>query len=182
MSWIVLGGNALPTWCSKARPDRGSASRIVANRYLLVALFGGFQFLACLADLSFAHDISSNQAASLISDALLGGSEIAAVAVLWLAFFPPTLLHELDHPTSRDPSHAGGRIAMATDLFDIAAEKLEGSTDMDRLAARGTLRIALKEAGLDAHKLTIPQLRAVFERADAQGARRARRQRRHRDV
>jgi hypothetical protein len=54
--------------------------------------------------------------------------------------------------------------AMATDLFDLAAENLERTTDMDRLAARGTLRIALKEAGLDAHKLTIPQLRAVFER------------------
>ena len=53
---------------------------------------------------------------------------------------------------------------MATDLFDIAAEKLEASTDMDRLAARGTLRLALKEAGLDARKLTLPQLRAVFER------------------
>ena len=53
---------------------------------------------------------------------------------------------------------------MATDLFDLAAEKLEGRTDMDRLAARGTLRIALKEAGLDAQKLTIPQLRAVFEK------------------
>jgi hypothetical protein len=53
---------------------------------------------------------------------------------------------------------------MATDLFDLAAEKLEESTDMDRLTARGTLRLALKEAGLDAHKLTIPQLRAVFER------------------
>jgi hypothetical protein len=53
---------------------------------------------------------------------------------------------------------------MATDLFDIAAEKLEGSTEMDRLAARGTLRIAIKEAGLDPHKLTIPQLRAVFEK------------------
>jgi hypothetical protein len=53
---------------------------------------------------------------------------------------------------------------MAADLFDLAAEKLEGRTDMDRLAARGTLRIALKEAGLDAGKLTIPQLRAVFEK------------------
>ncbi len=53
---------------------------------------------------------------------------------------------------------------MATDLFDLAAEKLEGSTDMDRLAVRGTLRIALKEAGLDAKKLTIPQLRAAFEK------------------
>jgi hypothetical protein len=53
---------------------------------------------------------------------------------------------------------------MATDLFDLAAEKLETSTDMDRLEARGTLRLALKEAGLDARKLTLPQLRAVFER------------------
>ncbi len=53
---------------------------------------------------------------------------------------------------------------MATDLFDIAAERLEGSTELDRLAARGTLRIAIKEAGLDPHKLTIPQLRAVFEK------------------
>ena len=54
--------------------------------------------------------------------------------------------------------------AMAADLFDLAAENLERTTDMDRLAARGTLRLALKEAGLDAHKLTLPQLRAVFER------------------
>jgi len=53
---------------------------------------------------------------------------------------------------------------MATDLFDLAAEKLEAHTDMDRLAARGTLRIALKAAGLDPHKLTIPQVTAVFEK------------------
>jgi len=53
---------------------------------------------------------------------------------------------------------------MATDLFDLAAEKLEASTDMDRLAARGTLRIALKEAGLDPQTLRLPQLRAVFEK------------------
>jgi len=53
---------------------------------------------------------------------------------------------------------------MADTLFDIAAASLERSTDMDRLAARGTLRIALKEAGLDPHKLTLPQLRAVFEK------------------
>lgn len=53
---------------------------------------------------------------------------------------------------------------MATAIFDIAAEKLEESTNMDRLAARGTLRIALKQAGLDAQNLTIPQLKAVFEK------------------
>ena len=53
---------------------------------------------------------------------------------------------------------------MATDLFDVAAENLERATDMDRLAARGALRIAVKEAGLDPHTLTVPQLRAVFEK------------------
>jgi len=53
---------------------------------------------------------------------------------------------------------------MANTLFDIAADSLEGSADMDRLAARGTLRIAVKEAGLDAQKLTLPQLRVVFEK------------------
>jgi hypothetical protein len=53
---------------------------------------------------------------------------------------------------------------VATTLFDIAAERLEESTDMDRLAARGTLRLALKEAGLDAQNLSVAQLRAVFEK------------------
>ncbi len=53
---------------------------------------------------------------------------------------------------------------MATTLFDIAAERLEERCDMDRLAARGTLRLAVKEAGLDVQNLTILQLRAVFEK------------------
>jgi hypothetical protein len=53
---------------------------------------------------------------------------------------------------------------MATDLFDVAAESLEEATNMNRLAVRGTLRIAVKEAGLDPHKLTITHLRAVFEK------------------
>jgi hypothetical protein len=53
---------------------------------------------------------------------------------------------------------------VATALFDIAAERLEEGSRMDRLEARGTLRIAVKAAGLDAQSLTIPQLRAVFEK------------------
>jgi hypothetical protein len=53
---------------------------------------------------------------------------------------------------------------MTTTLFDIAAENLEECTDLDRLAVRGTLRIALKEAGLDLRSLTVPQLRTVFEK------------------
>jgi hypothetical protein len=53
---------------------------------------------------------------------------------------------------------------VAETLFDIAAERLEEGTEMDRLEARGTLRLALKEAGLDVQNLSIPQLQAVFEK------------------
>jgi len=53
---------------------------------------------------------------------------------------------------------------MDTDLFDLAAERLEHHTDFNRLEARGTLRIAVKEAGLKAENLTLPQLEAVLEK------------------
>ena len=53
---------------------------------------------------------------------------------------------------------------MGKELFDCAAEKLESLTDLDRLEARGTLRIGLKEAGLDAKTLSLPQLEAVFDK------------------
>jgi hypothetical protein len=86
--WMCLEA-MLSRRAAQKRVRLGLCEPIVANRYLLLALFGGFQTLACLADLSFAADIGGNQAVSLVSDALLGGSEIASVAVLWLAFFPP---------------------------------------------------------------------------------------------
>jgi len=53
---------------------------------------------------------------------------------------------------------------MAAALFDIAADKLEESSGMDRLEARGTLRLAVKQAGLDVQNLSVPQLRTVFEK------------------
>ena len=53
---------------------------------------------------------------------------------------------------------------MAVTLFASAADRLEHHTRMDRLAARGTLRLAVKNAGLDAQTLTLVQLRAVFEK------------------
>lgn len=51
---------------------------------------------------------------------------------------------------------------MATSLFDAASQGLEQHTDFDRLEARGTLRIALKESGLDANQVTHSQLVVVF--------------------
>ena len=48
-------------------------------------------------------------------------------------------------------------------LFDLAADSLEQHSPFDRLAARGTLRIALKLAGLAPNNLTGAQLQVVFE-------------------
>lgn len=52
---------------------------------------------------------------------------------------------------------------MAT-LFDLAADGIEHHTTLDRLEARGTLRLALKQAGVEVRALTLEQLRVVFER------------------
>jgi hypothetical protein len=53
---------------------------------------------------------------------------------------------------------------MAADLFDFAADRLEHHTSLERLEACGTLRIALKAAGLEPKKLTGAQLQVVFEK------------------
>lgn len=74
---------------AKKRARIGLCLPIVANRYLLIGLFGVLQVLACAADLSLANDLDEAQTVSRITDVLLGGAEIASVAVLWLAFFPP---------------------------------------------------------------------------------------------
>ena len=51
---------------------------------------------------------------------------------------------------------------MAHELFDFAAEQLEHHTPLDRLEARGTLRIALKESGLDPKRITPGQLCVIL--------------------
>ena len=53
---------------------------------------------------------------------------------------------------------------MSADLFDLGAEALERHTDFDRLEARGTLRIALKNAGLNPKNVSADQFRVVFEK------------------
>jgi hypothetical protein len=53
---------------------------------------------------------------------------------------------------------------VACQLFDLAAERLEHHTALDRLEARGTLRLALKAAGLEPKGVTSEQLRVLFER------------------
>ncbi len=52
---------------------------------------------------------------------------------------------------------------MGKSLFDFAAQKLEQHTGFNQLETRGTLRIAVKSAGLDPKSLTVDELRVVFE-------------------
>ncbi len=53
---------------------------------------------------------------------------------------------------------------MDATLFDIAAERLKRHTGFSRIESRGTLRIALKSAGLEPKSLALDELRVVFEK------------------
>jgi hypothetical protein len=49
-------------------------------------------------------------------------------------------------------------------LFDRVCEALEQATQLDRLSARGTVRLALKSAGLESASATPKQLSVVIAR------------------
>jgi hypothetical protein len=51
---------------------------------------------------------------------------------------------------------------MVSDLFSFVADELERKTSLSTLEARGTLRIALKNAGLDPAVVTKAQLTIVL--------------------
>ena len=48
--------------------------------------------------------------------------------------------------------------------FDFVCTQLEQRTSLNRLEARGTVRLALKAAGLDAGQVTPAQMRTVVEK------------------
>ena len=49
-------------------------------------------------------------------------------------------------------------------VFALACEELERLTSLERLAARGTVRIALKKAGLDVASVDATQMTVVLRR------------------
>ena len=49
-------------------------------------------------------------------------------------------------------------------VFDFICGQLEKRTGLDRLASRGTVRIALKQAGLDPVSVTPDQMAVVLQR------------------
>ena len=48
--------------------------------------------------------------------------------------------------------------------FVVLCEALENESTLDRLEARGTIRLALRQAGLDARSVTAAQLTVVVEK------------------
>jgi hypothetical protein len=48
--------------------------------------------------------------------------------------------------------------------FDWICSEIEERTSLDRLEARGTVRLALKDAGLEARTVTTDQMKVVLER------------------
>jgi hypothetical protein len=48
--------------------------------------------------------------------------------------------------------------------FELTCKALESDTSLDRLEARGTVRLALKAAGLDARSVTAGQMGIVVEK------------------
>jgi len=50
------------------------------------------------------------------------------------------------------------------EAFEWVCDAIEGATTLDRLEARGTMRLALKAAGLDAREVSADQLGTVLTR------------------
>jgi hypothetical protein len=53
---------------------------------------------------------------------------------------------------------------MSASIFDFVSDELERLTTLEKLEARGTVRLALKAAGLDARTVTTPQMVATLEK------------------
>jgi hypothetical protein len=51
-----------------------------------------------------------------------------------------------------------------SEVFETTCAAIEAHTSLDRLAARGTVRIALKQAGLDARSVAPEQMAVVVEK------------------
>ena len=61
---------------------------------------------------------------------------------------------------------------MESPAFTLVCDELEGASGLTRLQARGTVRILLRDAGLEAHTVTMQQLAVVIDRLLADALRR----------
>ena len=101
--WMACEGT-LAHASAKRRVRIGLCDPIVANRYLLFAIFGFVQLSSCAADLLWTYEVSNGVVASSLSDVVLAGTEIASAAVLTLVFFPPQLYSDWINRRAAIPS------------------------------------------------------------------------------
>ncbi|HXV36706.1 MAG TPA: hypothetical protein VEC18_06145 [Myxococcota bacterium] len=86
--WIGIEG-LLAHASARRRARLGLCDPIVANRYLLWGLFGMIQVFASLVIVPMYAGYEENQQFTLAGDAALGGLEMLAAGVAWLAFCTP---------------------------------------------------------------------------------------------
>jgi len=91
--WMCTEGFRAHVFAGR-RARIGLCPAIVANRYLLFAAFALLQILGSFAELLWASQLGTSSALEELVFHLLTGTEIAAIALLWLAFFPPTRYRE----------------------------------------------------------------------------------------
>ena len=53
---------------------------------------------------------------------------------------------------------------MSASIFDFVSDELQRLTRLEKLEARGTVRLALKAAGLDVRTVTTPQMVATLQK------------------
>ena len=98
--WAVWLGYSIPcAWfaieaflchaSAKRRVRVGLCDHVIANRYLLFGLFGVFEMLSCIVDVLSTSEAESAIVVTGFAIAL-GLFEILGIAILILAFFPPT--------------------------------------------------------------------------------------------
>ena len=86
--WVAI--DSLRSFSSASRRARiGLCDAVVVHRYLLWASFGALQVAGSFALVAMYSSVAKEQLIAAWADALVGGLEIASLAVLWFVFFPP---------------------------------------------------------------------------------------------
>jgi len=86
--WVAIA--SLRSFSSATRRARiGLCEAVVVNRYLLWAAFGALQVASSVALIPMYSSYAEEQLFAAWADALVGGLELASLAVLWFVFFPP---------------------------------------------------------------------------------------------
>ena len=142
----------------KRRLRLGLADPVVTDRFLLWTFAALLGFLMITTSIPPAV-LGRSHPVVLVALVVFGFAGAAAAACYWLAFFRPRPTGAESAPAPRRrPSVAASR------AFDQVCQALEGASSLSRLEARGTVRLALREAGLDANAVTPAEMAVVIER------------------